>query len=69
MNEEEEDKALYVFEHMISNIVPNDGTCIELNLNGEVKTLFKKGSLYFLEDWGWTTTYGLFKYFQELKEK
>ena len=71
MTDEElkEDKELYVFNSMIESIVPENGKHIEIKINGEIKNLSRIGKIFFLEDWGLTTSYGLFKYFKDLNNK
>lgn len=65
MNEEVEQLN---FEYMIDKIVPKDGSNIDLDINGKIITLSKKGKFYFVQSWGWTTTFGLYKYFKDIHE-
>ena len=63
MNEEVEQLN---FEYMIDKIVPSDGSTIDLDINGKIVTLSKKGKFYFVQSWGWTKAFGLYKYFKDI---
>ena len=64
MNEEE--KELYIFGYTLKTLMPNEKEKVSLDINGNIKTLHRKGKFYYLEDWGWTTLYGLYMHFKEL---
>ena len=64
MNEEE--KELYIFGYTLKTLIVKDEEKISLDINGKIKTLYRKGKLYYLEDWGWITLYGLYMHFKEL---
>ena len=63
----DEDKELYVFEYTLNQIIPKDNVPVIIDFYGDKKTITKKGKFFYLENWGWTTTFGLYKYFKELE--
>ena len=61
-----EEKELYIFGYTINSLIPNEKEKVSLDIGGSIKNISRKGKFYYLEDWGWTTLFGLYMHFKEL---
>ena len=59
--DEVNNKDFYMFLYSLEQVLPINGDPIDIEINGTIKTISKKGSLFFLHGWGWTNEIGLYE--------